>query len=78
MANPFFLRELYLDGCEKINDFALLNLTKTRPSAYPNVNLNHFFKSNTSFAKELLEIKDTEVEHRQLVADISMCGSRGL
>jgi hypothetical protein len=19
-ANPFFLRELYLDGCEKIND----------------------------------------------------------
>ena len=22
-ANPFFLRELYLDGCEKINDQAL-------------------------------------------------------
>lgn len=22
-ANPFFLREIYLDGCEKINDLAL-------------------------------------------------------
>jgi hypothetical protein len=22
-ANPFYLRELYLDGCEKINDIAI-------------------------------------------------------
>jgi hypothetical protein len=26
-ANPFYLRELYLDGCDKINDHALANLT---------------------------------------------------
>lgn len=26
-ANSLFLKELYLDGCEKINDEALLNLT---------------------------------------------------
>ena len=25
-ANPFFLRELYLDGCEKITDVALQHL----------------------------------------------------
>jgi hypothetical protein len=25
-ANPFFLRELYLDGCDKINDAAIINL----------------------------------------------------
>lgn len=25
-ANPFYLRELYLDGCDKINDAALLSL----------------------------------------------------
>ena len=30
-ANPFYLRELYLDGCEKINDTALLKLTRPRP-----------------------------------------------
>jgi len=29
-ANPFFLRELYLDGCERINDNALIKLTKPR------------------------------------------------
>lgn len=30
-ANPFYLRELYLDGCDKINDNALLALAgKTR------------------------------------------------
>ena len=29
-ANSFYLRELYLDGCEKINDQALVNLTKPR------------------------------------------------
>jgi hypothetical protein len=29
-ANPFFLRELYLDGCDKINDHALANLTLKR------------------------------------------------
>lgn len=26
-SNPFFLRELYLDGCDKINDTAIQNLT---------------------------------------------------
>ena len=34
-ANPFFLKELYLDGCENINDEALLKLTKNRQVAYP-------------------------------------------
>jgi hypothetical protein len=36
-ANPFFLKELYLDGCEKINDNALLKLTKPKLTA-PNSN----------------------------------------
>ena len=29
-ANPFFLKELYLDGCENIADPALNKLTKIR------------------------------------------------
>lgn len=29
-ANPFYLRELYLDGCDKINDQALANLVMRR------------------------------------------------
>jgi len=29
-ANPFYLKELYLDGCEQINDAALIQLTKPR------------------------------------------------
>lgn len=29
-ANPFYLKELYLDGCEQINDAALSQLTKDR------------------------------------------------
>lgn len=33
-ANPFFLKELYLDGCENINDDALYKLTKPRRQAY--------------------------------------------
>ncbi len=35
-ASPFHLRELYLDGCEKINDAALLKLTKPKsPEVIP-------------------------------------------
>ena len=41
-ANPFYLRELYLDGCEKINDTALVKLTKPRLSPYPVPDLNKF------------------------------------
>ena len=33
-ANPFFLKELYLDGCEQINDMALIKLTKPRSKPY--------------------------------------------
>ena len=29
-ANPFYLKELYLDGCEQINDAALIKLTRPR------------------------------------------------
>lgn len=29
-ANSSFLRELYLDGCERINDEAILKLTKPK------------------------------------------------
>ena len=77
-ANPFFLRELYLDGCEKINDSALLRLTKTRSSVYPNSNLNNLLNNSVSFWKELKLIAGSEAELRRLVSDMSMSGSRGL
>ena len=34
-ANPFFLKELHLDGCERISDTSLMKLTKTRAAPYP-------------------------------------------
>ena len=53
-ANPFFLRELYLDGCEKINDNALTKLTKTKTNAVlPNPNFTNMLNTSFSFAKEL-------------------------
>ena len=47
-ANPFYLRELYLDGCEKINDTALGKLTKTRHQAYPMPNMNNFCSDDST------------------------------
>jgi len=41
-ANPFFLKELYLDGCENICDKALLKLTKPRAQAYAPINLQNY------------------------------------
>ena len=46
-ANPFYLRELYLDGCEKINDTALMKLTKPRLKPYDLPNLNSFIGNST-------------------------------
>jgi len=39
-ANAFFLRELYLDGCDHVTDTGLFKLTKTRSvvKAAPNPN----------------------------------------
>lgn len=50
-ASPFHLRELYLDGCEKINDAALLKLTKPKsPEVIP---------STKAFKQLPADIRDT-------------------
>ncbi len=57
-ASPFHLRELYLDGCEKINDAALLKLTKPKsPEVTP---------SKKTFKQLPAYIRDTLKAHSNL------------
>jgi hypothetical protein len=53
-ANPFFLRQLYLDGCERVDDNALLKLTTPKSTmSRTKPDFITMFKSCQSFAKEL-------------------------
>jgi hypothetical protein len=46
-ANPFFLRELYLDGCDKINDAAIMNLaSKTTKRVITDAEQEHLDSGN--------------------------------
>lgn len=47
-ANPFFLRELYLDGCEKVNDEAMLKLVRPREKAWPLPHTGNFMSTNSN------------------------------
>ena len=76
-ANPFHLKELYLDGCERITDQGLIKLTKPRskPFAIPDL-MN--FTGNSVLNKRLQEIAGSADDCRRLLANISLCGSRAL
>lgn len=52
-VNPFSLKELYLDGCEAINDDALFKLTKQRELSRLPALASDFRDSNNSNITEL-------------------------
>ena len=78
-ANPFHLRELYLDGCEKISDNALVSLTfKTRRE----VNLpeiNEFFNTKGEiYIHDFSSIAISNEEKINTLKEIGEGGARGL
>ena len=77
-ANPFFLKELYLDGCENINDDALMRLTKTRPTAYNKPDFSKYRISELLVNEQLRELATSADELRKLTVEISMSGTRAL
>jgi hypothetical protein len=68
-ANSFFLREIYLDGCEKINDEALLKLTK--PRAY-------ILQPSKDVPKFLLKMCSDADSTRRILTSMMQSGTRGL
>ena len=78
-ANPFFLKELYLDGCENICDKALLKLTKPRAKgAYTSPNLENYRLVELLAKEHLSQIAGSDNELRKLVTEISLSGTRSL
>ena len=75
-ANPFYLKELYLDGCEQINDAALTKLTKPRADGlYTNIDFERQ-KLNHSILKQYMEA--TVSGSRELILNIQRSGVGGL
>ena len=78
-ANPFFLKELYLDGSENICDKALLKLTKPRANgAYTPPNLENYRLVELLAKEHLSQIAGSDNELRKLVTEISLSGTRSL
>ena len=80
-ANPFFLRELYLDGCEKVNDEAMLKLVRPREKAWPMPSTGNFMSKNADLKliqKQLLANENADVESHRMMTQIRQCGSRAL
>jgi hypothetical protein len=70
-ANPFFLRELYLDGCDKINDQALSYLIqpKSIPPELPD--MNKFFSGHGAYIHNFAQIAVTQEEMMRTLLEIS-------
>ena len=78
-ANPFFLKELYLDGCENISDKALHYLTKPRDRGpYEPPNLQNYRVSELLAKESLREILSSEADLHKMITDIRQCGTRAL
>jgi len=77
-ANPFFLKEIYLDGCENINDDALLKLTKPRQNAYPRPDLSKYRICDLLVSEQLRELACSAEELRKLIMEIGLSGTRAL
>jgi len=70
-ANPFFLKELYLDGCENICDKALIKLTKPRASGlYQAPDLkNYSLKELMGNYKQLTDLVGPDEDFHKLITD---------
>ena len=77
-ANPFFLKELYLDGCEKITDQALVKLTRPREIPFPVPDLDIFVNKNETLRKQLSSYAYDILEYNKLITSVTQCGSRAL
>ena len=70
-ANPFYLKELYLDGCEQINDAALIQLTKPRSGGLHQIpDLNKFKISDLVVQQQLAQIAGSDEQLHKLMTDI--------
>lgn len=77
-ANPFFLKELYLDGCENINDDALYRMTKPRTHPHVQPDLKKYKISDLLVSQQLSELASSEADLKKLVLEISTSGTRAL
>lgn len=72
-ANPFFLKELYLDGCENICDKALIKLTKPRATGlYPAPVLQNYRISELigNYKQLTDDLVGPDEDHRKLITDL--------
>lgn len=77
-ANPFFLKELYLDGCEHVNDMALIKLTKPRSKPMKRPSRDNY-RYNTLFNHDqLAQIAGSDEEYNKMMTEISNSGTRAL
>lgn len=78
-ANPYFLRELYLDGCDKVNDSALANLVSKGKKEHERPEFAQFFSlQGNIYLHDFSSIAVNQEEMHQIVTDISIGGARGL
>ena len=77
-ANPFFLRELYLDGCDKVFDHSLAQLVQPKKSScQTNIFLQQAL-SNDLQIKHFSSIVLRNEEAVDLMLEMSKGGARGL
>lgn len=78
-ANPFYLRELYLDGCDKINDQAIANLVQKKTKEYKQPEVASYFSQDGSlYIHDFNSIVTTHEEMVQTIQDIGVGGAHGL
>jgi hypothetical protein len=77
-ANPFYLRELYLDGCDKINDVAIMNLTSKASKRVVNKLEQEQLDNGNIYLHNFSSLASNELELQQIINDISVGGAQGL
>ncbi len=78
-ANPFFLKELYLDGCENICDKALIKLTKPRAySPYDVPELQNYRINELIGRFNLKDLVGPDEDLHKVITDFRQSGTRGL
>lgn len=78
-ANPYYLRELYLDGCEKVNDQALSSLTMRSRRDIEIPTIHEFFNlEGQIYIHDFSSIAITKEEMKNTLKDVGEGGVRGL
>lgn len=81
-ANPFFLRELYLDGCDKVTDQSLSYLvgkSTKREANYASMIEQKYQDFNSSLQMQSFSsLATTHEEYSKVINRVSHGGARGL